>query len=267
MIQKITFVYTLLFSFLAVYANAIPNFSVLNKSLTEIKICEGQTLELTAEPATGATYQWETADRKTISKIDLIRPNVTLNMAGEYSLTISVNGCNDTAFINVIVIPKPNAGTDGMLEIIQGLEPTQQELFNALEGTPEINGTWVKKEGFYEYIVTSDFCKNKATAKVVLIENKKLVNAFTPNGDAINDTWQIFPELVKKYPNNILRVFNRHGNKVYEAKPYKNDWNAISNGKIVINNNQKLPPGPYHYILELNDKKNTVFKGWVYINY
>lgn len=274
MIKKIILVLTLVFGYLIVFSGnnfGYNNFYMaptnFNNSISEITVCEGKTLELTAEPVANANYKWLTSDNITITNIDLIRTNVTLNMAGEYSLTVTVNGCSDTTTVKVIVIPKPNAGTNGILETIKGLEPTKEELFNALEGSPEANGTWTKSNNVYTYTVTSSLCENFATATVTIINNKKIVNAFSPNGDNINDVWQIIPDLLEKYPNNLLMVFNRHGNKVYEANPYKNDWNAVSNGKILINKDSKLPPGTYYFVLELNNPEKNIFKGWVYINY
>ena len=238
-----------------------------NNSITEITICEGETLELTAEPIIDATYKWETSDDVIITGINLIRNNLTLAMEGIYSLTVTTNGCIDTALINVFVLPKPNAGTNGLLKLSEVIEPTREELFKALGGNPSKNGVWTQNSNVYTYTVTSNSCKNSATSTVTVINTIKITNGFSPNGDNINDTWQITPNLLVKYPNNILRVFNRHGNKVYEAKPYKNDWDAISNGKIIINKGKKLPPNPYYYVLELNNSKKTVLKGWVYINY
>lgn len=96
--------------------------------------------------------------------------------------------------------------------------------------------------------------------------SKNLVQGFSPNGDGKNDVWKIVPNVLLKYPNNSLKVFNRQGNLVYEAMPYRNDWNAESNGKITISKKRKLPVGPYYFIFNTG-KDNIVHKGWVYINY
>lgn len=274
MTKRIILILTLFISYLTAFGNGLRynGFYMASRSfstnLSEITICEDETLELTAEPIANASYKWLTSDNVSVTNIDLIRTNVTLDMAGEYALTVTVNGCSDTSIIKVKVIPKPNAGIDGVLEIVEGIEPTEEELFNALGGTPEPNGVWTKRNDIYTYTVTSNnSCKNLSVATVTIIESIKIVNGFSPNGDGINDTWKILPDLLAKYPNNQLMVFNRHGNKVYEDSPYKNDWNAITNGKIIINNGKKLPSGPYYYVLELNNLKKSVFKGWVYINY
>ncbi|WP_064966412.1 gliding motility-associated C-terminal domain-containing protein [Tenacibaculum ovolyticum] len=273
MVKKILFILLVILHFSTSYAtNKIYTINNLDKhqnSLTEVTICEGENLALTAHFYLGANYQWFTPDQKIISTIDLVRTKVSTEMAGIYILIINNNGCDDKAEIDVIIIPKPNAGSDGYLEIIKGLTPTQEELFSALGGTPDKDGIWTKnKNNIYTYTVSSkNNCKSNSKATIKIIENIEITNGFSPNNDQINDTWVITSNLLKNYPENNLLVFNRHGNKVYEASPYNNDWDGIANSNLIINRNTKLPPGPYYYILKLNNPSNNFLKGWVYINY
>ena len=54
----------------------------------------------------------------------------------------------------------------------------------------------------------------------------------TPNGDGINDVL-VIPEL-EQSPNNILRIYNRLGLKVFEMENYTNQFNGISLSLIHI---------------------------------
>ncbi len=83
--------------------------------------------------------------------------------------------------------------------------------------------------------------------------------AFTPNGDGINDGWMI--DGILDYPNNVVRVYNRNGHEVFAAQGYQNDWNATFDG-----NRQKLPPGSYYYVIDLGDG-SAPRNGWIFINY
>ena len=67
-------------------------------------------------------------------------------------------------------------------------------------------------------------------------------NFISPNGDAKNDTWVI--RNIEKYPNNIVRVFDRLGRLVYSAANYNNAWDGIYQGAL-------LPEDTYYYIIEL----------------
>lgn len=79
----------------------------------------------------------------------------------------------------------------------------------------------------------------------------KPLNAFTPNGDGINDKWFITNGscLIKAG----VQIFNRYGSKVFEDKDYKNNWDGTYNGK-------PLPDGTYYYIISyslINNKVET----------
>ena len=78
----------------------------------------------------------------------------------------------------------------------------------------------------------------------------KALNAFSPNGDGINDKWVVTNggNCTKKI--SVL-IFNRYGNKVFESENYNNDWNGTYKGK-------PLPDGTYYYTIRfilLNDEE------------
>ena len=83
--------------------------------------------------------------------------------------------------------------------------------------------------------------------------------AFTPNGDNINDVWLI--PGIDSYTNSIVKVYNRWGHEVYVAKGYKNDWNGVYKS-----NSEKVPPGSYLYVIDLGNG-SAVLQGWIFINY
>jgi len=87
-------------------------------------------------------------------------------------------------------------------------------------------------------------------------------NGFSPNDDNINDTWVI--ENITSFPKNVVKVFNRWGNKVFEARNYQNDWNGKSTEG---GSSKRLPVGAYLYIIELNESGFSPVQGWIYINY
>jgi gliding motility-associated-like protein len=88
-----------------------------------------------------------------------------------------------------------------------------------------------------------------------------LVNAITPNGDNVNDEVDYSALAYKK--NLVFTVYNRYGNKIYEADKIRNfKWNGTSGGK-------KIPTGTYWYTITWNenDKNSTPTKydGWVLV--
>ena len=80
-------------------------------------------------------------------------------------------------------------------------------------------------------------------------------NGFTPNGDGINDTWEILN--LDKYPSCAVKVFNRNGQMVFYSVGYATPWN----GRF---NNQALPSGSYYYVIDLKNNQD-VLSGFVNI--
>ncbi|MBL0308147.1 MAG: gliding motility-associated C-terminal domain-containing protein [Bacteroidetes bacterium] len=71
-------------------------------------------------------------------------------------------------------------------------------------------------------------------------------NAFSPNGDEVNDVFKI--PCNDDYPKAELRVFNRWGLEVWSSQgPYRNDWDGHNKQGTL------LPDGTYYLIYEYND--------------
>lgn len=65
-------------------------------------------------------------------------------------------------------------------------------------------------------------------------------NTFTPNGDGINDTWDI--QYLSEYPNNTVDIYDRYGQKVFSSIGYGVPWDGKYKGAY-------LPQGTYYYII------------------
>lgn len=70
-------------------------------------------------------------------------------------------------------------------------------------------------------------------------------NVFSPNGDGINDYWEI-PLLNRRYPQCVVEVYDRDGRIVFRTTGYNSPWNGARNGN-------PLPPATYYYIINLNN--------------
>ena len=110
----------------------------------------------------------------------------------------------------------------------------------------------------YSVLVTNSF-GNKVTLSITIevMEDFNLVvsNIVTPNGDGVNDNWQI--ENLINYPNNELVISDRNNNILYRQKNYSNNWDGQYNGSV-------LPSGTYYYLLTFNSGE-SVKRGYITI--
>ena len=80
--------------------------------------------------------------------------------------------------------------------------------------------------------------------------------AFSPNGDGINEIWSIAN--MDLFPNSSVHVYDRWGQKVFESQGYIEQWN----GQGVFGT---VPAASYYYVIILDDtdKGGQVVKGSV----
>jgi gliding motility-associated-like protein len=88
-----------------------------------------------------------------------------------------------------------------------------------------------------------------------------LPNTITPNGDGLNDRLifdflDINPE---QFDDNEIVIFNRWGDILYEAGPYRNEWDGTTE------DGNELPEGTYYYILRLKVPDGNIIRGDVTI--
>ena len=69
-------------------------------------------------------------------------------------------------------------------------------------------------------------------------------NAFSPNNDASNDTWNIYG--LSQFPTSTIEVFDRWGQSVFRSVSYPNPWAGKNRGVDV-------PAGTYYYVIHLNE--------------
>ena len=80
---------------------------------------------------------------------------------------------------------------------------------------------------------------------------------FTPNGDGINDVFEIVG-LPEYFPENELVIYNKNYNTIYKKTNYRNDWGG-----------DNLPMGSYGYILKVKTAtgEEKIYKGFITITY
>jgi gliding motility-associated-like protein len=163
------------------------------------------------------------------------------------------DGASTTA---ITIIDMPQKGMAVVNDNGTAADPTDDYIVYTLT----IEGS---RKDWLTYMITDiDGDTSVARLDITILPNDvKVPQGFSPNGDGINDKLVI--KGLSEYPNHRILIFNRWGNKVYEASPYKNDWDG-KNQFGVHANGDALPDGTYFYILELGPGYEP-FKGYIYI--
>ncbi|UQD57119.1 gliding motility-associated C-terminal domain-containing protein [Flavobacterium sp. K5-23] len=86
-------------------------------------------------------------------------------------------------------------------------------------------------------------------------------NAFSPNGDGMNETFIIDNiDDILCYPENTVEIYNRWGVLVFETSGYDNVnkvFRGYSEGRTTISQSSGLPTGTYYYILNYTSITGT----------
>jgi hypothetical protein len=107
-------------------------------------------------------------------------------------------------------------------------------------------------KGIFKVTATSD--RNCVLTKSIQILPEILVfNGVSNNNDGQNEVFEI--ACIQDFPNNQVKIFNRQGTIVYQAKGYDNRdvaFSGISNEGISLLGTE-LPAGTYFYIIDKGD--------------
>jgi gliding motility-associated-like protein len=151
-----------------------------------------------------------------------------------------------------------NGANDGRVDIsITETNPPYTFNWNSGSEQSSVSGL---APGNYS-VTIADASGNDTLVPITILEVPCLLaaeNIFTPNNDSYNDSWTI--ENIEYYPDNLIMVFNRWGQKVFESKGLYLEWD----GKDLLN--IQVPDNSYYYIIyaDKNDKA-SIQKGTVSI--
>jgi gliding motility-associated-like protein len=85
-----------------------------------------------------------------------------------------------------------------------------------------------------------------------VMEGLIFYSAFSPNGDGVNDTFEI--DGLEAYPNCHVKIFNSDGIELFSNVGYTAKWDGSYKGK-------EMPLGTYFYLINLNDGSKKTFNG------
>jgi gliding motility-associated-like protein len=98
-------------------------------------------------------------------------------------------------------------------------------------------------------VTSSDGCVATDQVFVKVLKQVKVPNAFSPNGDGINDKWEI--QYLESYPGCTIDVFNRYGQVVFSSVGYEKPWDGTFKGT-------PLPVGTYYWVINPKNGREAI---------
>jgi gliding motility-associated-like protein len=219
-------------------------------------ICHGASIQLSGEG--GHTPSWSPVDL--LSDPDIANPMaIGVTETTAFVLTIteegSVYGCFNTDTVVISVYPLTGIVVTEDTFIIKG---TSVQL--EATGGPFSSYRWEPATGLdnasipdpvaspqqstsYTVYGTSEYgCEESDSVYIEVIENLRAYNVFSPNGDGVNDFFDI--ENAARFPEMIVEVYNRWGDMLFSTRGYDDAsrWDGTAHGK-------NAPVGTYYYVI------------------
>ncbi|MCR9290395.1 MAG: PKD domain-containing protein [Bacteroidetes bacterium] len=228
-------------------------------------------------PAQIATYEWDFGDG--FFEEASFSTDHTYSESGIYDVTMTVTYFEDCVSTltkeNLIeVFEIPNADFDFTLgQSVNGLPEVQfsdqsegnisEWFWDFGDGTSSFNQNPIheyKLPGEYQVVLnvtTFQGCIHSITQTVFVSSelNFYIPNVFSPNGDGVNDRFEIFP--FGQFENYKISIFDRWGGLMFESANPSEFWDGKNK------NGQKAPGGIYTYMIEflpieLNPKRKKL---------
>lgn len=245
------------------FVNPIPSATLSGND----HICEGTSTQLQASG--GIKYTWTPSIGLSSATSD--KPIAAPKDTTRYKVYVyNQYGCADSATILVNVWKKPIAFAGPDKKTKEGISITLEgsaagtDISYSWSPTVFLNNPFILKptatlteDARYTLTVTSNRGCGISSDDVFIKVYKNVIipNAFSPNGDGINDLWQI--RGLSSYPDAVLQVFNRYGQQLYYSKSYNIPWDGTFKGT-------PLPVGTYYYVVDLKIGEPPL-SGWVVI--
>jgi gliding motility-associated-like protein len=244
-------------------ASAFSQGPIVDFQMSDNKVCEAAIVNFTDKSSSTASitgWDWTFGDG---TKSAVQNPTKTYSKFGTYQVTLRVtdkDGCVAVSApgksVEVLINPQIDAGPDIFTDentsvVLKATATNAQQLkflwqpAGLLSDPTLLQPTYVARQDQVFVLTATDLqglCSAQDQMKVVVRKKVFVPNAFSPNGDGINDVWVI--RNLSDYPQSSVYVFDRYGRQVFSSQGYSTPWDGTVNGRPV-------PAGTYYYVIHI----------------
>jgi gliding motility-associated-like protein len=188
----------------------------------------------------------------------------SFDSAGSYKVLADLIGClkQDSVAVAVRPLPVVEVGNDstlcyGFTMPLKVYHPGASYLWSNGRTDSAITAG---QGGIIWAQATLNGCSYRDSMTLAYVDcscNVSIPNAFSPNGDGVNDAFKVHIECVPK--DYVLTVYNRFGQTIFRTSDIAKGWN----GKL---KQSEMPVGTYYYVLTYfneGQQKKELYKGYV----
>ncbi|TBX68796.1 T9SS type B sorting domain-containing protein [Flavobacterium silvisoli] len=222
-------------------------FNPANFNDESLFLCNGETESLSV-PLGFSSYTWNTGATTS---------SISITTSGTYTVTVTNSyGCSVTKKFIVLSSSAPIITSVDIGDFSGNSNTVQVNVSGSGDYEYSLNGIHFQSSSLFTDVTPKEYtiivrdkngCNPNATKHIYVLDYPKY---FTPNGDGINDTWQI--KNLFYYPQAVVTIFDRYGKFIYSFDANHPGWN----GKL---NQQELFADDYWFVITLNNGR--IIKG------
>lgn len=138
--------------------------------------------------------------------------------------------------------------------VISGADDLSQPYYETddIDWTFTFNNPGSSYVGLYAWGEDSEMPTHPVHTFTVTVTDSYLAcpNAFSPNGDGVNDEWKVSYRSLREYE---CHIFNRWGKEMFSSRDPEQGWDGKAGGKTV-------PAGAYYYVIQATGNDGQQYK-------
>ncbi len=235
---------------ISLIVDPLPEFEVADPQYLCTNLLPDVSIIGVENPEDNYTYEWRDAGGNLLSASSTT-PTLAVNALGDYFVTATTaHGCSRTKKVTVVA---SNAATIANIEVVDDSDNNTITVNVTGDGDYEyaldnIDGPY-QDSNLFEHVfagIRTVYIRDKRGCGLISEEVAVIgfPRFFTPNGDGVNDTWQVLG--IRFQLASKIYIYDRFGKIIKKIAPNSEGWDGTYRGK-------QMPATDYWFTVKLED--------------